>query len=329
MSPVPRQRLQRGLSALFPAITVDRFLNHYWTGRPLWSHGPVTRFGGLAELDGIGTILRVAVRSRIEMKAILRGTHHHSNEIPIDPSSAISLYDSGATIVCNGLHRWHQVVSAWTHSLTRQLRTPQDAGNCNAYMSPPGVGVGMHFDDHAVIVVQLGGRKRWRFAVNRTVTNPTANSGPDLADEVARYATRPAPRRMPPSTSVELGPGSALFLPRGYWHETDARQASISLTFGFRVPTWVELVRDHLSQRLVEDVRWRESIWDAWASGRRRMARDHWLGLRENLMARLTSTTLDDLMDDEAAEPLVRVRSSSARRATVRAKRTTSRRRGN
>ncbi len=292
-----------GLSALFPTIQSDRFLERYWSARPLWSHGSAARFGRLAELNQIGSILRVAVRSRMEMKAILRGTHHHSNEIPIAPSSAISLYDSGATIVCNAIHQWHEPVAVWTRTLTRQLRTPPHAGSCNAYVSPPGVGVGMHFDDHDVIVVQLGGRKRWRFAVNRTVTHPTVNSGPQLADEVARYATGPSPKRMPRGTTVELRPGSVLYLPRGYWHDTDAREPSISLTFGFRIPTWVELVRDHLSQRLVQHVDWRESIWQAWSTGHRDLAEQRWLELREDLVTRLRSTTLSDLMAGDRLEP--------------------------
>lgn len=101
----------------------------------------------------------------------------------------------------------------------------------------------MHFDDHEIIVPQLAGRKKWTFAPNTQVVNPTANSGRVLTDEVRRYAQGPGLEKMPNSRrSVSMEPGSVLFLPRGDWRETDAPELSISLTFGFRIPCWAELM---------------------------------------------------------------------------------------
>jgi ribosomal protein L16 Arg81 hydroxylase len=163
----------------------------------------------------------------------------------------------------------------------------------------------MHFDDHEVIVVQLAGRKTWRIAKNNTLTNPTSNSGPSLVEEVARYASKSSVKRMPAGSTVEMAPGSALFLPRGYWHTTDAREPSISLTFGFRTPCWAELLRDFLGQRLVEHADWREPAWNVWekhsvnADAERR-----WRELCEGLVPLLSSITVSDLIAAHGADDL-------------------------
>src|SRR4029450_3215760 len=159
-------------ATLFSSVTAPRFLGRFWPRRPVWNHGAAQRLGRLTELDQIGHVIALAVRSHVEMKAVLSGTQHDTNEIPISHSSALSLYDSGATIAFNEIHRWHDAVGDWVECLARDLSVPRDFARCNLYLSPRGSGVSMHFDDHEVIVVQLAGRKRWRFAENRTVINP-------------------------------------------------------------------------------------------------------------------------------------------------------------
>lgn len=288
-----------GLNALFPKLGRRGFLERHWPLTPAWHHESPSRLGGLLELDDIGKIVQLSVRSHIRLKAIMRGAQHESNEVSIDAGDIISMYDAGATVVCNDLQRWHAPVAKWARSLTRQLQVAPDGSGCNLYLSPRGVGVGMHFDDHEVVVVQLAGRKRWRFAPNRTVLNPASNSGRILPAEVAVYARGPSPRRMPKGHSVEMSPGSVLFLPRGYWHATDAREMSISLTFGFRNPSWYQLLGNFIASSLVNDADWRAPAWHAWDSSRQRqIAELRWRELRERLPAILMSTSLADLTGD-------------------------------
>jgi 50S ribosomal protein L16 3-hydroxylase len=293
------ERKPSGLATLFTSLGKDLFLAKYWPERPTWSHGRISRLSKLRDLETLSGVLTLTARSRIEMKAVLRGTLHETNEIPIlsGPSGAITLYDGGATIVCNSVERWHSGVDKFRRSLSRELGLPPTVGVCNLYMSPTGAGLPMHFDDHEIIVVQLAGRKRWRIAKNTTLTNPTSNSGPFLVEEVARYASKRSVKRMPAGNTIEMSPGSALFLPRGYWHKTDARESSISLTFGFSTPCWAELVRDFLRQRLVEQVEWREPVWNAWKKGGVSAATERrWREMSEEIAALLASTKVSDLI---------------------------------
>ena len=79
----------------------------------------------------------------LKMKAVLPGRLHETNEIPIPsgPDSAISLYDAGATIVCNGVERWHAPLRNFTRALSIELGLPPNMGKCNLYMSPAGAGL--------------------------------------------------------------------------------------------------------------------------------------------------------------------------------------------
>ena len=259
-----------GLSLLFPNAGLDGFLRRQWPLRPLWSHGPVERLGGLGEMGDIGNVVALAVRSRMPMKAVFAGQHQESNVIAVEHFEVIDLYDSGATIACDGVHRWNDAVGIWMQRLASEVGVPEHTCGCNLYMSPLGKGLGMHFDDHEVIVVQLSGRKRWRFAENDTIKNPIVSSGAHFAAELAGSASARRRKRMPPGITIELKPGSALFLPRGFWHATDAREPSVSLTFGFRMPSWIELFRDHLTARLTLDEEWRAPAWHAFSGGAHR-----------------------------------------------------------
>jgi 50S ribosomal protein L16 3-hydroxylase len=241
-----------------------RFLREYWPYKPLYRRRGA-RISELADLCTPGGVASLAVRSQMELKAMLPSRAEEHTEITIGAADILPVLESGATIACNSVHRWHPAVRRWTELMARSLTGTTEIGVCNAYVTPAGLGVPMHFDDHEIIVVQLAGKKTWTFAPNTQVVNPTANSGRVLSAEVQPYSVGPILKRMPtPNRSVSMSPGSVLFLPRGYWHETDAKELSISITFGFRTPCWAELITSYLRRRLILNSAWREPAWGAY-----------------------------------------------------------------
>ncbi len=65
---------------------------------------------------------------------------------------------------------------------------------------------------------------------------------------------------MPKSAlTVELKPGSLLFVPRGYWHSTEAQGEALALNFTFTAPTWIDLFTTALRSRLALSHHWRET----------------------------------------------------------------------
>ena len=76
-----------------------------------------------------------------------------------DPARIAELFDDGATIVLQGLHRNWEPVAAFTRALELQLGYPCQV---NAYITPPGAqGLALHADPHDVFVLQAFGRKHW------------------------------------------------------------------------------------------------------------------------------------------------------------------------
>jgi hypothetical protein len=115
------------------------------------------------------------------------------------------------------------------------------AFKCNVYRYTPAggaQGLARHVDDHDVLVLQLGGTKRWRVwpprgsggdggegGIDENNKNNKNNNPTNLTtDELPRlYAPRPAPAGsdVAPWRCVTLRPGALLYLPRGWGHEAD------------------------------------------------------------------------------------------------------------
>lgn len=154
----------------------------------------------------------------------------------VDPGRLLAELDHGATLVLQGLHRYHPPLGALCRQLETELTHPVQA---NAYLTPAGEhGLGPHYDTHDVLVLQVAGRKHW--TVHRPTrplplaSQPWSTSDQRLADVVLERT---------------LEPGDALYLPRGFPHRADAvDEPSLHLTIGITSPTWIDIVRDALRQ---------------------------------------------------------------------------------
>lgn len=119
-------------------------------------------------------------------------------------------------------------------------------------------GLGPHFDNPELFVVQLHGQKRWRFH-RPDVEHPQRG----LMDEGRALLEG----RTDPAGEVVLEPGDAFFLPQGWWHEAVAAGGpSAHATIGVTRPTAHEAV-----ERLVRWGRWsdpglRAPVDDSWRS---------------------------------------------------------------
>ena len=77
----------------------------------------------------------------------------------VDPRKALALFEGGATIVLQGLHRYWPPLSDLVGRLELELGHPCQA---NAYLTPPGSqGFAVHEDAHDVFVFQTHGTKLW------------------------------------------------------------------------------------------------------------------------------------------------------------------------
>ncbi len=135
-----------------------------------------------------------------------------------DPARVAGLFEEGATLVLQGLHRWSEPVTRFCRDLELDLGHPCQA---NAYITPPGAqGLALHEDPHDVFVLQAFGRKRWE------VHGAPAES-----------------ERAP--LDVEIGPGDTIYMPTGTPHAASTQDVlSGHLTIGVHVTSWRDVLDD-------------------------------------------------------------------------------------
>ena len=156
-------------------------------------------------------------------------------------------FTQGASFRIERVHLRLPLVADFAHQLAAALAIDVTA---NAYVSPEsGDALGVHYDGIDVLVLQCVGSKRWRLFAPRDR---------DDTPQLPRRATlrfNPA-RHQPGDVTAEasLGPGDALYIPRGTMHQATAEDdVSLHLTFGIRTPTWGELALHALQSAMDED----------------------------------------------------------------------------
>ena len=130
----------------------------------------------------------------------------------VDPRKALELFDDGATVVFQGLHRYWPPITRLVAELELELGHPCQA---NAYLTPPGSqGFAVHSDSHDVFVFQTAGAKQWEMHTT------------DGVEDVA------------------LEPGLCVYLPTGTPHAARAQDTvSLHVTLGINQLTWRGLTR--------------------------------------------------------------------------------------
>lgn len=142
----------------------------------------------------------------------------------VDARKVIDLFEDGATVVMQGLHRYWPPLAELVAELELELGHPCQA---NAYLTPPdNQGFALHSDSHDVFVFQTRGRKLWE-------VHPAPG-------EVERE-----PRE------VLLEPGLSMYLPTGTPHAARA-QGSVSLhvTIGVNQLSWRGLLDEAVRRAL-------------------------------------------------------------------------------
>jgi lysine-specific demethylase/histidyl-hydroxylase NO66 len=134
----------------------------------------------------------------------------------VDARKVIDLFEGGATVVLQGLHRYWPPLTRLVAELELALGHPCQA---NAYLTPPGSqGFAVHNDSHDVFVFQTHGSKLWE-----------VHPAPGEAETGAR--------------EVLLEPGRSMYLPTGTPHAARAQDTvSLHVTIGINQLTWRTLL---------------------------------------------------------------------------------------
>ena len=218
------------LGGLSPAA----FMRRHWQKKPLLVRQalpgvqpPLTR-AALFELATSDD-----VESRLVVRHGARWTLRHG---PLARRALPPLRQGGWTLLVQGLDT--QLDAA--HALLARFRFVPQARLDDLMISyaSDGGGVGPHVDSYDVFLVQVHGRRRWRWG---RVTDPALV--PDVPLKILR--------RFEPEHDEVLEPGDLLYLPPGWGHDGVAVGECMTCSVGFRAPRDDELARA-LLQRLAD-----------------------------------------------------------------------------
>lgn len=228
---------------------VEGFRSEFWARAPLHRPGAdPAAFSDLFSLADVDFLVSSASLRTPAFRLVKDGTslppssYTRSGRMGSRPLSDLAdagriyeLFEGGATIVLQSLHRYWPPLTRFCRDLELTLTHPVQV---NVYVTPPAArGLGVHHDGHDVFVLQVYGRKRW----DVYVTGDEAGQGRQLV-------------------ATELNPGDALYIPKTFPHAArTTATASVHLTVGVLTTTWRDVVRRSV-ERILEDPAYAEPL---------------------------------------------------------------------
>lgn len=180
----------------------------------------------LADMQAVKDLMpgyRAAIRRVVANRSGLVGYRTlRTNEMP---------NASGRADTChffNDFQRQFSEVKETIASLCRALRRRPDG--CIGSLQTAGAVISRHCDDVGVIAVQLFGSRQWRLEPNSDP--PVGIHDPVYVAEKLRGGW--SAEFGPASRTVTLMPGSVLYVPLGWWHETRSFEDSFALAISVR-----------------------------------------------------------------------------------------------
>ena len=171
----------------------------------------------------------------------------------IQPLEVARLFDDGATVIFRQLQERVPTLARLCVALGRRFSSRVQT---NVYLTPADAqGFAPHWDTHDVFVLQISGTKRWSI-YDTKVRLPLRGQ---------RFERGTVPGDV--SEEFELGPGSAVYLPRGLMHSARSTdQASLHITLGLTAFTWAEFLVESVNAAALEEESLRRNLPHRFAS---------------------------------------------------------------
>lgn len=244
------------LARILDPVPAEAFLRDHWERAPLVllrdrprAFGPLLSLADIDRYLGANDLHHPAV-SLVDHRRKIAPEEYTFPSGLLDAVKLFKLYDAGATMVFAQLEAHHQPLFECVRALEHDLSTRFQA---NVYLTPPSAqGFHPHYDSHDVIVAQVEGTKRWML-YDQAIDTPLRRQEFDPAVTACG----------PLSREFDLGPGDALYIPRGLMHDARTAEAgghSLHVTFGALFTSWTELLAEALGRWALADVHGRRSL---------------------------------------------------------------------
>jgi 50S ribosomal protein L16 3-hydroxylase len=225
-------RLNRGLPA-------EKFLKEHWGKQSLVVLAAFDGLDGIVEPDDLAG---AACESESDARIVVGGDEAAdwvAEQGPFDETTFENLPESQWTLLVQGVDAWNPQVAALKDAFDFLPAWCLD--DVMVSFSAAGGGVGPHFDQYDVFLIQAGGRRRWRLGQRCSDATPLAdNTTLKLLDTFHETQVH------------DLGPGDMLYVPAGVAHwGTALDDDCITCSVGFRAPSHRELL--HMAVDAIAD----------------------------------------------------------------------------
>ena len=262
-------------------LGVARFLSDYWQREPVLIRQALPGFAGPLSPEELAGL---ACEAEVESRLVLAEGGRMPFELRDGPFAAAdfqTLPEAGWTLLVQSVDRW---VPAVADLLERFDFLPGwRLDDIMISYAPTGGGVGPHYDQYDVFLLQAQGARRWRLGQRCTVDSPLRDH-PSLRLLADFDVTQ----------EHVLQPGDMLYLPPGLAHDGVALEPGLTYSIGFRAPSAAEILTglaDAVAVTLTEDDRYRDA---------RAVA-----GENPGEIPQDTIQVLQRLLQDRLADPLV------------------------
>ncbi|WP_186763060.1 JmjC domain-containing protein [Lentzea tibetensis] len=257
--------LDLDLATLVAPHTIEGFLGGEWPRDPYISVESEERVAAFAE----------AVPELNSAEALLSGWQDRVSlmspkgfraSVP-DGRSALPFLHQGFTCYLRNLENHIPVLSSLLDNVAVQLGVPRKYLICEVFCSEGESGVAMHSDYDHNFALLLRGAKRWTYSRNTHIRHATntiiGGDRPQRDLRQLEFATSlPLPHKQADDAyDVTVRGGGMVFLPRDWWHQTQAIGECMQLNVAVKGPMWLTVFQESLTEMLLPDVEWRDMAY--------------------------------------------------------------------
>lgn len=250
--------LDETLAHLIAPVTVERFMEEFWGTRALVVPGTPGKFARYYDEERWYTD---PPREATAAYPVEEDGVRVSKEVRVDAGQLPDMYEAG--LVTMGHVEHVPEVADLLDDLRASFQVPTrgtdfvDTVLC--FRSKDNVGWSGHWDVYHVFVLQIAGRKRWRYSRVPLVAAPDLPPAPGATVAVVdgHAVMRPSADQL---EEVVLADGDFLYMPPGTWHAPLAEGHSCHLAVAIGQLSIADVMVGALRDHLISKPQWRAGV---------------------------------------------------------------------